>query len=249
MPSAILNRRLVGASGFNPANYGAGTLKAWFKADSLSLSDGAAVSTWLDSSSNGNHATAGTAPTFKMGIQNGKPGVLFVGASSQFLTADGLASVQNGTDLPFSAFIALRQVTTAGTQAHCHWGRAASNTSTQYVAQTGTSYLSQRRDDASTLANQVGGTIGTVTVIDSWVFPGTTMSLWENGTSIIAAGAQDVGAITIDRFSLGAFRGSSNTSFFDGYLFEVIIYASAVSTADRQIIERALGAKWGVTVA
>ena len=54
--------------------------KLWLKADSLALSDGAAVSTWPDSSGLSNdatQATAGNKPIYKTSIVNGKPVVRF----------------------------------------------------------------------------------------------------------------------------------------------------------------------------
>lgn len=57
-------------------------LVAWFKADALSLNDGDAISSWTDSSGNGNTATQATGsaqPTFKNGIFNGKPVARFDG--------------------------------------------------------------------------------------------------------------------------------------------------------------------------
>jgi hypothetical protein len=76
-------------------------LKLWLKADSLSLSDGDPVSTWADSSGNGNDATQGTAglrPLYKTNIVGGKPVVRFDG-TDDYLALTGL----NLTD--FTAFV------------------------------------------------------------------------------------------------------------------------------------------------
>lgn len=57
-------------------------LKAWWKADSLSLSDGDPVSSWVDSSGGGFTITQGTAgfrPVYKTSQINGKPIVRFDG--------------------------------------------------------------------------------------------------------------------------------------------------------------------------
>ncbi|HWY76579.1 MAG TPA: LamG-like jellyroll fold domain-containing protein, partial [Verrucomicrobiae bacterium] len=63
-------------------------LTTWFKADALGLANGAAVSTWLDSSGNGDNATqANTSqmPTFVTGAMNGLPVVRFTSASQTYL--------------------------------------------------------------------------------------------------------------------------------------------------------------------
>lgn len=61
-------------------------LNAWYKADSLSLSDGATVATWTDSGSNGYNATQATEdykPTFETNELGGKPVVRFSGTDKR----------------------------------------------------------------------------------------------------------------------------------------------------------------------
>jgi hypothetical protein len=70
-------------------------LKLWLKADSLALADGAAVTTWTDSSGNGNNATAVGAPVFKTNILNGKPVIRFVGVQG-FTLATAIAGTSAG---------------------------------------------------------------------------------------------------------------------------------------------------------
>jgi len=59
-------------------------LVLWLKADTLSLSEGQAVSAWADSSGSGNHTSQGTLsnqPVFHASLFNGLPGVTFDGTS------------------------------------------------------------------------------------------------------------------------------------------------------------------------
>lgn len=65
-----------------PSNYA--NLAAWWKADSLALTDGTAVASWTDSSTNSNTLTAsGTQrPTYKTAIYNGQPTVRFNGSTN-----------------------------------------------------------------------------------------------------------------------------------------------------------------------
>src|SRR5439155_17313853 len=64
---------------FSPAEIGG--LKLWLKADALALNNNDPVSTWTDSSGNGNSPTSsGTKrPTYKTNVLNGKPVVRFDG--------------------------------------------------------------------------------------------------------------------------------------------------------------------------
>src|SRR5215831_11869900 len=58
------------------------SLKAWWAADLMTASDGAAVGTWPDQSGNGidaTQATSGNKPIYKVNIINGLPALLFDG--------------------------------------------------------------------------------------------------------------------------------------------------------------------------
>ena len=74
------------AAAFSPDQLA--SLRACFKADSLSLSDGDPVGTWTDSSGNSKDATgSGTQrPTYKTSQLNGKPALQFNGTSNGLAT-------------------------------------------------------------------------------------------------------------------------------------------------------------------
>lgn len=71
-------------------------LAAWYKADAIAgLSDGDAVSSWVDSSGNGNTATQATPanqPTWKTSIVNGKPVVRFMASGADYLNLPNFMS-------------------------------------------------------------------------------------------------------------------------------------------------------------
>lgn len=251
MPNPTLMRRLTGAQNFNPANYGGGTLKGWFKADSLALSDGASVTTWLDSSSNGNNASGGTSPVYRTGVQNGKPGVLFTRASSQYLAANGLAAMHSGTNLPFTVVIAAKHVTNVASEDLFAWGSSTDADPFSVLRSNGSTYQIQQRDDTavSNLAVVSGVIVNTSPHVYTALFDGTNAEVRVDGVSVAGPSACNVGAMTVDRFALGALLRAAASNFFDGYQFEVLVYASSLSASDRSAIERALGAKWGITVA
>jgi hypothetical protein len=246
-------RRLGGGQRFDPNLYGQGTLKAWFKADSLALADGASVSTWLDSSANGNNATAGTAPTFKVGVQNGKPGVLFVRASNQKLNAAGLAAVSNGADLPRTVTVAFNLTGgTANLQHICSWSNSGVAAPQDRCYVDSGLYRQNRRDDASTtsiISSGAATAVATAQVV-TWKFDGTDGSIYLNGALIAGPTSQAApGTMTINQFQLGIlFSNSANSTPLDGHIFELFVYASSLSDADRQAVERAMGSKWGIAI-
>lgn len=249
MPSVLRRERIITPSVkyFDARNYGLGTLKGWFDACDLRLADGASVTTWADKSGNGNDATAGTSPVYKTGIQNGLPGVLFTAASSQFLAANGLASIQNGADLPVSVALVVRSVSLGAFQRYACWGRTTSNGPFMLVGQTNVNvYEVVRSDDTpASITRPSSAAVDTSAHVFTMVFSGTTTLLDRDGVAVISA-SLDVGNLTIDRFSIGCFGRIANANFFDGYIHELIVYASALSWADRSAIEIALGKKWGI---
>jgi hypothetical protein len=70
------------------------------KADAQALNDDDAVSTWTDSSGNGNDATQGTGsakPTFKTNILNGEPVIRFDGGDRLAFATEYIFDVANPT--------------------------------------------------------------------------------------------------------------------------------------------------------
>ena len=75
---------------WTPSELGSSILTAWFKADSISGSDGDGVSAWADSSGNGNDTSQGTAirqPTLQTNELGGQPVVRFDGTND--ILSDG----------------------------------------------------------------------------------------------------------------------------------------------------------------
>jgi hypothetical protein len=72
-------------------------LKTWFKADSLVLADGAAISTWTDSAGTANvvQATGANQPTYQASALNGKPAVVFNGTTQNLKTAAAWATASS----------------------------------------------------------------------------------------------------------------------------------------------------------
>lgn len=76
------------APAFSPSDLAG--LELWLKADALSLADGAAVSSWTDSSGNARHATQGTSgsqPLYKTNIVNAKPVIRFDGVDDHLVAS------------------------------------------------------------------------------------------------------------------------------------------------------------------
>jgi hypothetical protein len=113
----------------------------------------------------------------------------------------------------------------------------------------GSVYRSLRRDDAAALVTVSGGIPNTSYHIRSDVFTGTAISTYIDGSVVINNQAQDVGTITLDQAQLGALAaGGSLTLFLNGDIAALLIYNSALSTANQRRVEAYLGARYGITV-
>ena len=84
---------------WTPSDLDSGTLTAWYKADSISGSDGDPVSSWSDSSGNGNDLAQGTSarqPTLQTEELNSLSVVRFDGVNDIISDAD-IADLDVGT--------------------------------------------------------------------------------------------------------------------------------------------------------
>jgi len=75
-------------------------------------------------------------------------------------------------------------------------------------------------------------------------------AMWTNGTSVTLANSNSVGAANGSSSLVGAVWANGNrVSFFNGDIAEIVLFPTALSTANRQRVERYLGTKYGITVA
>ena len=203
----------------------------WFKADSISASNGSAVATWFDQSGNGNDAAQTTStqqPLFMTGIQNGLPMLLFDGSDDFF----ALASTSYVSS--YSIFCVLKRTNTSMTLV----GFSTSDGSYQpygpYIYSNGNIYAGSQAEYASYADNP------------------TTCNMYSN---IVTAGVQAIYKDTV--LQTVTHTSSSGTGSWDrigqrggteysgGYEGELFMYNTNVSSTDRGYAENYLKTKWG----
>jgi hypothetical protein len=86
----------------------------------------------------------------------------------------------------------------------------------------------------------------TGTTILSVIQTTSSISLWWNSTS--AGSLSYSGLNTMQPIVIGRNGALATGPYLPGAVGEVLVFPSALSTADRQIVERYLGWKWGVAV-
>lgn len=197
----------------------------WLKADSLSLASGSAVSTWSDSSASALHATQSTAnqrPLFITNVLNGKPVVRFDGVD------DGLVfSARNSIR---TAFVVMRHNT--GSQDYAAF-LGHDTAAPHFHSDLGDALISATYATATVSGGSayINGALSAPTALKkttSW----SVLSFVTTGNAIAAA-------LGLDR----NFGGR----FWNGDFAEVLLYNSALSTAQRQQAEEYLGRKYNLS--
>jgi hypothetical protein len=205
------------------------------------------VTTWYDQSGNGRNAmktTAGAQPRIVnngvLEIANGKPAIRFNG-SSMYL---------GGVSLPLSQLTlisVLNDVTQAPTIRYSIGtgsgspGRGIFSSFTGFVPPTPNASLGYIPDAGAPVV-QTGflPTIGQSYVV-SLTTTATESSIWANGGNNGTGGK-----ITLNQLFIGQ-RGD-NLWYYDGYNSETIVFPSALSTTDRQTLERNQGLYYKIAV-
>lgn len=201
-------------------------LQLWLKADAITgLSNNAAVSTWNDSSGNGNNAaqaTSGDQPSYETNQINGLPAVNFNG-SGDFLTVPSLTGQ--------TIFVVLNH--------------ADGTTFTNYRRVV---------DNGDTFGYSIFGVNGGSQYNPTALPRGITASnFWVNGTNTLSAAPLSsnkiISAIATSASTntnwIGTYTGTGNQTMY-GDIAEVLIYNDALSTAQRQAVENYLGTKYNI---
>jgi hypothetical protein len=234
---------LLGVSGggaFNPLSL---SPLLWLKADlgtfqdtglvTPAALDGDPVGGWQDQSGNGNHATQATAgkrPALKLNIQNGKPVVRFDGVS------DFLQTVSFSASQPIHVFLALSQRTWNGP------ARIMDGTTTDQVVleQLNVTPELDLFDGSAFTCSSTAlavATFGTLSILHN----GASSELRVNGGTA-ATGNPGSGGFTAG-LTLGSKFGGAIPTAID--LGELLVYAPALSTGQRQQVEQYLRTRWG----
>jgi hypothetical protein len=215
-----------------PALVTSAQLAGWWKADSLSLSDNATVRTLPDASGLGLTLTASGSPTFKTNIQNGLPAIRLNGTSGYLANSTGPLRSQ-----PITVFVVATQASNSGS-AKSLFNSRVGNTAALFI-------------NASQLVGLYAGSIGTGSSQTSGsahvfeaVVNGSSSSVGVDGSlTAVNPGIQGLGG--------GVTLGANSTvtgEFFNGDIFEAVLYKGAMSTTERSAVRASVGAKWGITV-
>lgn len=238
-----LARRFGGSGAFDPTVYG--TLVLWLDATDVSgtgtnPSNGTAITSWKDKSGLGKHATNVGSPVLASTGVNSKPGILLNGTSMGFRGA--LAN----TGTVSTTFVVATLNTSTGTN-----GRLISLAGTTGDDYNNTSFVIPfiRPNSQSVAGFRNNNYLSTKAITydtpfyASSIFDGTNNTVRVNGTA--ATSASSTGSFAITKYAIGT-QPNNDGDWWKGYVSEVLIYNSALSTANRQAVESYLATKWSI---
>jgi hypothetical protein len=233
---------------FNPRNVGG--LVLWLDAtdpaaNGVQPANNAAIASWVDKSTAANTVSQGTGanqPTYKTNIINSKPVVRFNGSTTSLVktTVTSLGSTATvfvvGTinDNGFSAGTFL-EYSNAGTV----------NTGCLVLYES--ALLKWRVVVATVIADATYSTSLPYSAVTTAYNNGSNSFLLVNGTQQATAVTGNMDATS--RLTLGSLVSGIAGYFLNGDIAEVIVYNSSISSAERTLVSRYLGNKWGFTVA
>jgi len=228
---------------WTPSNLAAGTLSAWYKADSISGSDGDAIASWSDSSGNGNTASqAVTArkPTLQTAELNGSSVIRFDGTND--IVSDGdIAALDVGTGDIWMACV-FKSTDDSGVQDYFEKGHQS----------FGLSCLANGKlqiclgSTANAPKQNAGNWSRTEFVLVTGSRVSNTNSGFVNGTATDTTGTTDNGSISnSNTFDIGS--RAIGAGPMTGDIAEILVGGATLSVSDRQTLEGYLAHKYGLT--
>lgn len=225
----------------------------WLDAAQISANNGDPVATWPDKSGNGNNFTQGTAnrqPIFVTNDINAEPGVDFfvdymeLGANASFNTTDFSQFIVAKADNNNQVGVLLRSSYSSGASSgsSTYWGT--------YMSTNGNQYYSHTRNTNGGMIYNADGYQAGYNILSSIISSSSTnISSYFNNTSTgISSGYNSIPSVhQLTRI------GSNSTikpgNFFYGNMAEIIVYNVALNSAQHNIVNNYLAARYRRTIA
>jgi hypothetical protein len=202
--------------------------------------NGATISTWTDKSGNGNSASGGTSPTYNSrGINN-------LGVVS----FNGTSHVMNSQDLygnrSFVVFSVVKRQASISSQTGFLSGSTTFdlNKNLHLVWRTNTNLaMGFYSNDLEylTFPTYTGNASTEPAYLITWYYTSGTRQIYVNGT-LVASDTNSTNLIS----SAGMILGKYSSSFWCGFIGELLTYNAVLTTTQRQQIEGYLAWKWGL---
>jgi hypothetical protein len=228
---------------WTPSELGTSTLTAWYKADSISGSDGSSVGSWADSSGNG-HTTAQLSsarqPTLQTAELNGLSVVRFDG-SNDILTDGDIAALDVGTGDIWMATV-FKSTDDSGVQNFFEKGATAFGLRT-----TAAGVLQMNLGSSSNIPLQSAGNWSrTAFVLVTAHRVSATCNGFINGTASTTTGTTNTVSISnSDVFDIGA--RAVGAGAMTGDIAEILVGGATLTDTNRQLVEGYLAHRYGLS--
>lgn len=185
-------------------------------------------------------ATPASQPAYLATAIGGLPGADFNG-TAHVMTANGMAAFYTGSDMPMTLQWIGKNDTYTGTDTLFAFAKSSSSTPF-FAMQDNTNAAIQvtRRPDSGSIITAATGVIMIPgDKIYTVRFTGTAVTTYMNGNPLQGhiATAMDTGALTLDRFAIGARVSSTTTNFMDGKFTECVLFSIDIGAAETEIID------------
>jgi hypothetical protein len=225
-------------------------LNLWLDATQITgLTNGQALTTWVDKSANAYTGTAVAGPTYQTNVLNSKPIVRFNG-TTQYVDFGNVVNIGTNSGLTIFSIIKFNTATNAGIVNKTLFG-------------PGTGRWAQWRDS---------GNIGTFVALDNTAPPEAkyadssttpmlletawdrqTISIFKNATqqgasvaSVSAANLTNTYKLFVAAYNDGTGLAPQAGYYYNGDVAEVLVYLVPLTPFDRQKVEGYLAWKWGL---
>jgi hypothetical protein len=235
---------VASANGTRSYSGGAGSIHVYGAAMSQPI-----VSAWADQSGVANHFTQATASN-QMQYEGvgllGRPSIKGDATNDYLSCTTALAqTLFGGIDNSFTVMLSGEQ-TAAGNQFVIGAGRTSTTARLNINFTTGGNEAF-KRDNAGATAGPSGGTTAVGRHVLQAICAGTTYTAIRDGTTVINAGAFDVGDTTFDTAVIAcSFEAGSPSAFANFRYKELLAFTADVPESPRQRMHRRLAAEVGI---
>jgi len=219
-------------------------------ADQSTITGTTTMTAWKDKSPNrytaNSFSNSVAAPSWVSNVQNGNGVIQYSAGNGSSISSFVLAQTMS----IFEVYYPINQAIDGpfleqGTNAN-----AGSSAGFFFHAQNNNNFLINPAGPTATSVN-----FGTTAISNTWQLieginpdpaSSTTMAYYVNGV-VKASGTTQSGTTTVTATLYINGRGGANVLSYNAYLAELIIYNTALSTAQRQSVENYLMSKWGIS--
>ena len=221
----------------------------WLRSDAYVTYSGSNVSAWMDQSGQGYNATQSNSanqPSLVTGAINGLPTISFNGSSSFMQFPTGFNNFAQGLSIFLvvkpAATTALSQILNLGTGSSNDYNLGIeinSSTEAEYFVYTGAG--------SGMTSVSYGSAITATAQLIEVIQTGTSATILTDGANPVTnASMNSIPEPTTGRTNSYLGQASGGGNFFNGEIAEVIIFNTALTTAQRQSIENYLISKFNL---